>query len=187
MSSGRRSRVKNENHTAGSPLEGEPLYLVVGRLRKPHGLSGELLFDVHTDFPERIVPGKKIYVGEEHQPETIASIRPHQRGLLLKLSGKDTFENVELLRNQWVYVRSDELPALPDGEYYFHELIGLDVYDEQGMLLGKFKEILETGANDVYLILTPDGKELLLPAIDEIVKQIRIRDRKMIVNPPEWY
>jgi len=159
----------------------------VGRLRKPHGLSGELLFDVHTDFPERIVPEKRIYIGEEHQPETIASIRTHQKGLLLKLSGKDAFEDVETLRNQWVYVRNDELPALPEGEYYFHELVGLDVYDEQGGLLGKLKEILETGANDVYLILTPDGKELLIPALDEIVKQIHLGEKKMIVNPPEWY
>lgn len=187
MRSEKRKKSKTEKISTGSPQEGEPLYLVIGRFRKPHGLDGEILFDIFTDFPERIVKGKQVYIGEAYQPEYISDVRNHQKGFLIRLAGKERIEDVENLRNEYVYVRTDELPALPDGEYYFHQLVGMTVINEQGQHLGQVQEILETGANDVYLIRTEEGKELLLPAIDEIIQEIRIDEHMMIVRPPEWY
>lgn len=187
MKSPRQSRPKKDENSTGSPQQGEPLYLVIGRFKRPHGLQGEILFDVITDFPERVKKGKTVYVGEDHQPEEIDVVRNSQKGLLVKLAKRDSLDAVEPLKNKWVYVRAEELPALPEGEYYFHQLTGMKVYDEAGNFIGDIKEILETGANDVYLIITPEGIEMLLAAIDEVIKEISIEDGKVVVSLPEWY
>lgn len=187
MSSQDNNRSKHEIRSTGSPHEGEPLYLVIGKFKRPHGIRGEILFDVVTDFPERIKKGKKVYVSEEHKEEEIAAVRSHQKGLLIKLTGKDTLEDLEHVRNKWVYVKAEDLPPLPDGEYYFHQLTNMKVYNEHGEYLGVIREVLETGANDVYLLETPEGKELLLPAIGDVIKKISVQDGIMIASPPVWY
>src|SRR6266481_4965934 len=76
----------------GSPKEGEPVYLAVGLLRKPHGLRGDLLLEIYTDFPERIRPGSKIFVGDDYRPLKITRRRPHNDGLILGFEGIDSVE-----------------------------------------------------------------------------------------------
>src|SRR5690349_2179244 len=148
-----------EGKQAGSPT-GEPVYLVIGFLRRPHGVAGEILMDLHTDFPERIKPGRKILVGEKHEPATFGSVRPHGDSLLVKLRGFDTPESVGRFRNQWVYVKTKDVPPLPEGQHYKYEFVGLNVFDEEGKTLGVLSEILETGANDVYVVKNEAGREL---------------------------
>jgi 16S rRNA processing protein RimM len=84
-------------------------------------------------------------------------------------------------------VAVDQLPSLPDNEYYLHELISLDVFREDGSYLGVLTEILETGANDVYLIEDDTGKEILIPATAEMILEIDIENNKMVVGKMEWY
>ncbi len=157
---------------SGSPA-GEPEYLVVGFLRRPHGVRGEIAMDVYTDFPERLKSGKRLYVGEEHVLVQLAGVRPHQNGLLVRFKGVDTPEAAGQFRNQWVYVKTSELPPLPAGQFYQHQLLGLHVEDEQGKLLGVLVEILETGANDVYVVVDEKGRELLLPAIPPVILDVQ--------------
>src|SRR5215510_6588645 len=130
----------------GSPA-GEPLYLSVGFLRRPHGVKGEMIMDLHTDFPERMKKGRKLFVGEEYKPMTLAGVRPHQSGMLVKFKDIDSPEEAGLYRNQWVYVKAKDVP-LPEGQHYKHELLGLKVLNEDNRPLGELVEILETGAND---------------------------------------
>ena len=153
---------------SGSPV-GEPLYLSVGFLRRPHGLQGEIIMDLHTDFPERMQPGRKLFVGEEHQPMTLTSVRPHQLGLLVKFKNIGTSEDAGKYRNQWVFIKAKDAPPLPDGKIYQYKLIGFKVVDENDNPLGTLVEILETGANDVYVVKDDAGKELLLPAIPSVI------------------
>jgi 16S rRNA processing protein RimM len=157
---------------SGSPA-GEPEYLVVGFLRRPHGVRGEIVMDVYTDFPERLKSGKRLYVGEEHVLLQLAAVRPHQNGLLVRFKGVDTPEAAGQFRNQWVYVKTSELPPLPRGQFYQHQLLGLQVEDEQGNRLGVLTEILETGANDVYVVVDEKGGELLLPAIPSVILDVQ--------------
>lgn len=157
---------------AGSPSLGEPVFLVVGKLRRPHGLHGEMAMEVITDFPERIHPGKTVYIGDEHHPVKVRSRRWHGRLLLIAFHQDHKHENAHDFRNHLVYVRSDELPALPDGEYYHHQLLGLRVVSDDGSLIGHFSKILETGANDVYVVLSESGQEILLPGIDSVIQKI---------------
>jgi 16S rRNA processing protein RimM len=151
----------------GSPT-GEPLYLSVGFLRRPHGVKGEIIMDLHTDFPERMKKGRKLFVGESHNPMTLTNVRPHQAGLLVKFKDVDTPEDAGLYRNQWVYVQTKDVP-LPEGQHYKHELLGLKVVDENDAPLGVLVEILETGANDVYVVRDDSGKDILLPNIPSVI------------------
>ncbi len=167
---------------AGSPSIGEPEYLVVGKLRRPHGVNGEILMDVQTDFPERLRIGSSIWVGDQYQKQTITAVRGHGQGLLIRLKGFDSVDAVGIFRNQMVYVPIKDLPALPEGEYYHHQLIGLQVIDEQGESLGLIKDILLTGANDVYVVESSSGKEVLLPAIADVILKIDLSEKIMQVH-----
>ncbi|MDR3576267.1 MAG: ribosome maturation factor RimM [Anaerolineaceae bacterium] len=171
---------------SGSPGLGEPEYLAVGLIRRPHGVQGELLMDVDTDFPERLTPGKTVYVGERRDPFQINSIRAQDKTLLLKLKNVDDVDQAGKLRNKRVYVKTKGLPPLPEGEYYFHQLVGLKVVDETGNLLGSLVEILKTGANDVYVVRAEDGTETLLPAIDPVILEVDLERSEIRVRPPEW-
>ncbi len=166
---------------SGSP-KGESIYLAIGYLRRPHGVQGEIIMDLHTDFPDRIKSGRKVYIGEKYESFTIGSARVHANGLLIKLRGFNSPETAGRFRNQWVYVKSSEVPALPEGRHYKHELLGLTVMNDDGNKLGILNEVLETGANDVYVVVRENGKEVLLPAIADVVIELNMDDKVMKVH-----
>ena len=173
--------MADTKNSSGSP-DGEPVYLVVGFLRRAHGVHGEIILDLHTDFPERLRSGKKLFIGEERKPMTLSDSRPHAKGMLLKFKGIETPEEAGQLRNQWVYVKATELPKLPEGKIYQHELFGFAVVDEDGNALGELVEIIETGANDVYVVRSESGKEILLPAIPSVILEADSTQRVMRVH-----
>ncbi len=170
-----------QQRPSGSPA-GEPVYLAIGFLRRPHGVSGEIVMDIHTDFPERIKPGRRVFVGEERQPCELDTVRPRQNGLLVRFRGFTTPEEVGRFRNQWVYVKASDVPPLPEGKHYKFELVGLQVTEENGAPLGTLTEILETGANDVYVVQAENGKEILLPAIPSVILKIDMERRVILVH-----
>ena len=176
----------SHDSSTGSPREGEPVFVAIGLLRRPHGVKGEMVMGILTDFPERIFTGKTVYVGDEHEPLQIASLRGHDQALIIRFAGIQTPEDAGRLRNKNVFTKAAELPQLPDGEFYHHQLIGLAVVDEQENQLGVLSDILETGANDVYLVKTSAGKELLLPAIDDVILEVNLDRREIRVRPPDW-
>ena len=178
MTAKQRSTTQSES---GSPA-GEPVYLVIGYLRRPHGIHGEIIMDLHTDFPDRIKSGRQIFIGDKHRPETFGGVREHGDGVLVKFRGIETPEDVGRFRNQWVYVKASEVPPLPEGKYYQYEIIGLNVIDDSGNPLGKLEEILETGANDVYIVRDESGKEILLPAIPSVILDLDMGRRILKVH-----
>jgi 16S rRNA processing protein RimM len=145
-----------------------------------------MVMEVLTDFPERIYAGKSVYVGESHELMELASVRGHDQAMLIRFASILTPEDAGRFRNQGVFIRTAELPKLPEGEYYHHQLLGLSVVDAAGQALGELEDILETGANDVYLVKTLEGKELLLPAIDDVILEVNLDRREMRVRPPDW-
>jgi len=167
---------------SGSPSKGEPVYLAVGSLRRPHGLDGEVLMEILTDFPERIQAGMTVFLGGKYSPVTISQVRNHNNGLLLRFEGMDSPESVGRFRNQAVYVPTSDRPDLPKGQYYFYQILGIHVVDDLGNELGLLTDILETGANDVYVITSTDGQEILLPAIKDVVLDVDLPAKKMTVH-----
>ena len=156
--------------------------MAVGKVRRPHGVAGDVLVEVYTDFPEHLQPGSVVYAGEDAIPLTISRHRIHNDGVLLGFEGFSTPEQVGRFRNQTLSIETAEASELPDGEYFFHELLGMQVVDENGETLGEVTEIIETGANDVYVVTNSAGDELLLPAIAEVVLNVDLALKTMKVH-----
>ncbi len=156
-----------------------PGYAAVGRVGSPWGVRGVLKVVPLVDRRERLAPGRKITVdGKRH---AIESSR-WQKGLVyLKLSGIDDRHAASALRQRFLTVPESDMQPLAEGQYYRFQLIGLDVYGTAGPLLGRLTEILTTGANDVYIVRGDKG-EILVPATDEVVKEIDIEQGRMVIE-----
>lgn len=186
MSGTRKDNPFPEKPIKGSPTPGEPLYIPVGKFGRPFSFKGKVTFFPETEFQPQIRPGMILLVGREKKVLTIESVKQHGKGLLVSFGGMQTDVEAARLTNLIAYVQSDELPKLHKGEYYHHQLIGLKVIDEQGTMIGILDEILETGANDVYVVISEDGMETLLPAIKSVILKIDFEQSIMRVHPPEW-
>jgi 16S rRNA processing protein RimM len=182
-----KTNIKEKDET-GLPANGEPEFLSIGILRKPHGLKGEMHMEVWTDFPTRILQGKSIFLGEGKKPFVIRSFRKTSADYLIHLEGITNPEQAAILRNRIAYGVSLDSPSLPPDNYYHHEIIGLSVFSTNNELLGKISEIIQTGSNDVYVVEKTGEKkeELLLPAISSVIKKIDLKNQVMVVDPPKW-
>jgi len=176
------ARRREKREGTGSPHFREPAFLLVGKLHRPHGVKGEMIMSVLTDFPERLQPGITLYVGEDHRPFTLAGLRQHNKGALVHFIEHPSRESVQGLQNKGVYVTVEDRPPLPEGEYYQHQLLGLKVVSDKGELLGKLVEMIETGANDVMVVHQEDSKEILLPDIDSVVLDIDLEKGEITVH-----
>ncbi len=177
----RKSKAKSSG--SGSPSNGEPEYLVVGSLRRPHGVQGDIVMEVQTDFPERLRAGTRVFVGDAHLPMLLKSVRPHSEGLLMRFEDMETPEQAGRYRNQLVSVKTADRPPLPEGYFYDHQLIGFEVVeDESSKPIGTLSEIMRTGANDVYVVRRPDGSEVLLPVIASVVLHLDVSRRQIRVH-----
>ncbi len=170
------------DHPSGSPAQGEPLFLVVGRLRKPHGVAGEVLMEVLTDFPERLEPGMLVYVGQDHREMHILQFRSADNSLLVTFEQVSDRDTAGLLRNELVYVRGDKIPALPDGEYYHHQILGLYAIGDSGQRLGTVVDLLETGASDVAVVRPESGRDILVPLVDDFIIKIDLKSGEIHVK-----
>lgn len=165
----------------------QPPFLLLGQVLRPHGVRGELRVNILTDYPERIGPEMVVYLGSDPgDPATvteyeIVQARRHQQFLILLLKGISDRNAADRLREQYVMVPLDEAVPLDEDEFYLFQAIGLAVYTAEGEHLGRVAEILETGANDVYIVQGPRG-EILLPATDECILDIDIEAGKMTVH-----
>jgi 16S rRNA processing protein RimM len=156
-------------------------YLAVARIVGSHGTRGEVRCEVITDFPERFKRTKRLYGGDEHIAYELERSRLDHRGVVLKLAGVDDRATAERLRGQTLFVPEDEAVQLPPDTYFWHQVIGLEVRTADGRDLGKISEILQTGSNDVYVVAR-EGKELLLPAIQDVVREIDLASGTMTVE-----
>ena len=177
------SRKKASNARSGSPSDGEPEYLVVGSLRRAHGVRGEMVMEIVTDFPERLNRGTQVFVGPSYVPMMIENARQHSEGLIIKFQEVGSPEAAARYRNQPVYVTTADRPPLPEGHYYDHQLLGFTIVDsDTNDTIGTLSEIMRTGANDVYVVRRPDGSEVLLPVIASVVLELDINRRVIRVR-----
>ena len=146
--------------------------LAVGRVARPHGVRGGLIVEAVSDAIESLLPGSRLLLGEEQRRFTLQSLRRHAERYLMFLNGVNDREQAEVLRDAQIQIPFQAAKPLPEGAYYHWQVLGLRVEDETGVQLGEVSQILETGANDVYVVRKPDGGELLLPAITSVIRTI---------------
>lgn len=186
MTSGAERGNANQTNNQGSLQTSEPEFICIGKIHRAHGIRGDVVLDPMTDFPERIRRGKTVYAGNEHLPLTIARVREKAPFLLVGFKEIEDETAAAAFRNTYVFVKTADLPKLPEGEYYFHQLIGLEAVNLSGVHIGVLSEILETGANDVYVIRKDDGTEELVPDIPQYIHQIDVQNRIIKIDFPEW-
>lgn len=160
--------------------------IAVARIASPFGVRGEVKLQPLTDFPHRFESTKCLFLVDGTKL-VLESARVQKEMVFAKFKGIDTPEAWLPFRRQELFVPEDELVVLPEGQYYIFQLIGLAAFDEVGVLLGSLAEVLQTGSNDVYVIKTGDGQELLIPAIDQFVKLIDMDQRRIVIVVPEYW
>jgi 16S rRNA processing protein RimM len=161
--------------------------LVVARIGRAHGIKGEVTVEVRTDEPElRLAPGAVLATDPPTAgPLTIASGRVHSGRLLLRFEGVEDRNAAEALRNTLLIaeVDPDELPEGED-EYYDHQLIDLDVVTEDGAEVGRVTEVVHLPSQDLFVVERPDGGEVMIPFVQEIVTEIDLAEQKAVIDPP---
>jgi 16S rRNA processing protein RimM len=162
----------------------------VGKIVNTHGVKGEVRVISRTDFPEeRYKVGNTLYIWQEKGTEplvvNVTSHRQHKSFDLLTFEGYNNVNEVEQLKGSLLKVPEEQLGELPEGEYYYHEIIGCTVVTEDGETIGTIKEILSPGANDVWVIKQPKGQDVLIPYIDEVVLQVNIDEKLVTIQVME--
>jgi len=160
----------------------------VGKIVNTHGIRGEVRVISRTDFPEeRYKKGNTLYIFMEKSKEPIEVIvkshRVHKSFDLLSFEGYDNINLVEKFKGAMLKVPESQLGELNEGEYYFHEIIGCTVVTEEGETVGTVSEILTPGANDVWVVKRDNGKEVLIPYIEDVVKKVDVERKTITIRP----
>jgi 16S rRNA processing protein RimM len=153
-----------------------------------HGVRGELKVVVLTDDPEHLASLKRLWLGIEQQPRTVLGVRFHAGNALMRLSGITTPEEGRAFRGQPLRMAGTDAKPLPPGEFRLYQLVGLTAFTEDGRPLGRVTDVLETGANDVFVVAPEGGgSDLLLPYHPEVILDIRPDEGRMVVRPLRYW
>ena len=157
--------------------------LEIGQIVNTHGIKGEIKVTPFTNDITRFDDLKEVYVKSKKESKLykVEGVRYHKNMVLLKLKGIENPEDAEKLRNSYLEIDREDAIPLEEGTYFIADLIGLDVYTDEGVLLGKVDDIYNTGSNDIYVVKNELGKQVLLPGIKDVIKEVKLDD-KIIVH-----
>ena len=158
--------------------------LQVGVISSTHGVRGEVKVFPTTDDVKRFKKLKKVILdtGKEQLPLEIEGVKFFKQFVILKFRGIDNINDIEKYKGKRLLVDREHAVKLKKDEYFIADMIGMDVFTEDGELFGALKDVMETGANDVYIIEMSDGKEVLVPAIKQCILDVDIENRKMLIH-----
>jgi len=155
--------------------------IVIGKIVAPHGVRGDVRVIPLTDFPDRFTVLKKILI-DDVKSLTVDGVKFHKQFVLLKFQGLNDRNAVEHLRGKLIKVKREDAVRLPEGHYFIGDIIGLQVFTEAGEYVGNISDVLQTGSNDVYVAEQEGKRPVLIPALKNVVKQIDIPNKQMIVS-----
>jgi 16S rRNA processing protein RimM len=156
---------------------------IVGQVLKPQGIKGEIKVKSISPNPERFKTLKKIYIQKEDLiPYSIEAVRISNKFVFLKIFGINNRDDTENLRGCDILIDDSDLIDLLPGDYFIHDLVGCQVVTEDGLKLGELKDVSQYSSNDVYVVKNEAGKEILLPATKEVIKQVNIDQKKITVH-----
>ena len=158
--------------------------LRVGVITSAHGIKGEVKVFPTTDDAKRFKELKEVILdtGKEYIPMEIEHVKFFKNMVILKFKGYDNINEIEKYKSRDLLITRDQAVDLEPDEYFITDLIGLTVVSDQGAELGTLKDVLETGANDVYVVAMKDGKELMLPAIGDCILNVDLEQGRMEVH-----
>ena len=158
--------------------------LQVGVISSTHRVRGEVKAFPTTDDVKRFKKLKKVILdtGKEQLPLEIEGVKFFKQFVILKFRGIDNINDIEKYKGKSLLVDREHAVKLKKDEYFIADMIGMDVFTEDGELFGALKDVMETGANDVYIIEMSDGKEVLVPAIKQCILDVDIENRKMVIH-----
>ena len=159
-------------------------YYQVGAITQTHGVRGEVKVFPMTDDINRFKNMKDLILdtGKEKITLQVTSVRPQKNLVILKFKGYDNINDVEKYKNATLWVTRENAVPLEEGEFYIADIIDAKVYEEDGNYLGILTDVMETGANDVYVVKLETGKELLIPAISQCIIDVNVEESKMVVR-----
>lgn len=162
--------------------------MIIGEVLRPHGVQGEVRVRILTDYPERIAKLGTVFLGSgiganDLKPYRIEKVRFTPEFGLLKFNGINDRNAADRLRQRTIMIAIDDAVPLEEGEFFLYQLIGLSAVLEDGTVLGDLAEVIETGANDVYVIKSAEGRELLIPAIPEVILKTDIQAGTILIRP----
>ena len=160
-----------------------PEAIVVGRVLRTHGHTGSVRVKSLTDVPHRFDTGETLQI-DSNSYQIATSNQIGADLVLLTFREINTQSAAQPLVGQWITVPETDAPELPEGEYFHYQLLGLRVFTAEGEELGQLSEILETGSNDVYVV-SGGAKEILIPAINDVVRQVQLAEKRMVVELPD--
>ena len=158
--------------------------LEIGQIVNSYGIKGFLKVVPFTDDVQRYSKLKTIYIekNKELQKMEIEEVKYHNKLVLLKLKGIDDINDTLEYKNCYIKIDRKDAVELPKNSYFIVDLIGLEVYTEEGTLIGTLVDVFPTGSNDVYVVKDELGKQILLPAIGDVIKDVQLENKKMIVH-----
>ena len=159
-------------------------YLEVGQIVNTFGVKGIVKVNPFTDDITRFEDLKKLFICKKDQMQEIEieEVKYHKNMVLLKLKGIDDINKAERLKGLYLKIHRKDAIPLQEGTYFIADLIGLKVYADDGKLLGKVDDIYNNGSTDIYVIKDELGKQILLPGIEEVLKEINLEQEKIIVH-----
>ena len=164
--------------------QSETEWATIGKVVAPFGVHGELKVLSLTDIPNRFAELDAVYLGQNHIRHPIKGVRPYKGEMVvLKLAGIEDANTAETLRSFDITIPLSQLAKLPPDAYYQHDILGLHVSTLDGRDVGSIVDIIITGSNDVYIIKAADGRQVLVPAIKEVVKQVDLIRKMMYIEP----
>jgi len=159
-------------------------YLRVGVISSTHGLKGEVKVFPTTDDPERFLDLEQVLLdtGNEYKPLEVTGVRFFKNQVILKFKEFNDINEIEKYKGRDLLVTREQAVALEENENFIVDLIGLSVYTDEGEALGTLTDVLQTGANDVYVVTTEKKEEILLPAIPSCILEVDLEAEKMTVH-----
>lgn len=159
-------------------------YIEIGQIVNTNGLKGVVKVNPFTDDISKFEDLKYVYIQlkSELKKVKIEQVRYNKNQVLLKLEGIDSIEEAEKYRNFYLKTEKESQEDLGEDTYYIVDLIGIDVYSDKNEYLGKIEDVFPTGSNDVYVVKDNLGKQILIPAIADVVKEVDLKNKKMIIN-----
>lgn len=180
--------LKKSDMAKKSPADEKTDFVVIGQIHRPHGVHGKLRVEPLTDEPERFKRLDRVFIrfqDERRSPFKVQQVQIANNYIILSLEGVSSRDEAERFRKAYIEIPRQECLPLPEGAYYYFELINLDVVTREGRRIGKVADIVSYPANDVFVVKSDNEQEYLIPDIPDVIDKIDMEQHRIIINPIE--